>query len=202
MANGVGSALGSQPELRGTAGRLRTLCPAAALGGGAGAALLLSTPAGGFERIVPWLLAVGSLAILLPRRAEDLPGRGRGGRRPLVVAGGLFLVAIYGGYFGAAAGVLMLALLLVADADPLPRANAIKTVTLSVANGVAAIVFAFAAPVRWTAVLPLAAGCLAGSVIGPIVVRRANVTALRVVIAAAGLGLAIHLGIDAYDLGP
>ena len=199
VANGVGSALGSKPELRGTGRRLRILCPAAALGGATGAALLLLTPAGGFERVVPWLLGLGALAILLPRRQAPPPGPGAHGRRSAVVAGGLFLVAIYGGYFGAAAGVLMLALLLAADADSLPRANAIKSVVLSVANGVAAAAFAFVAPVRWSAVLPLAVGCLVGSRLGPSVVRRAPVRLVRVGIAVAGLALAVHLGLDAYD---
>jgi uncharacterized protein len=197
IANGVGSALGSRPELRGEGPRLLRLCAPAALGGAVGAALLLLTPSGSFERVVPWLLASASAALLLPRPAYE-PGAPRTRRRSVIVGGGLFTIAIYGGYFGAAAGVLMLALLLVADADPLPKANAIKTATLSAANGVAAVIFAFAAPVHWGAVLPLAAGCLVGSRCGPVVVRHAPVPVVRAVIAVAGLGLALHLGLDAY----
>ena len=77
-------------------------------------------------------------------------------------------------------------------------ANATKNVLLGVANTVAAVVFAFLAPVDWAAVLPLGIGCLIGSRLGPIVVRRAPVVLLRVVIGAAGLALAIRLGVQAY----
>jgi uncharacterized membrane protein YfcA len=199
VANGVGSALGSRPELRGEGRRVLRLCGPAALGGVVGATLLLLTPPGAFERVVPWLLAFASAAILLPRPAREV-GAPRTRRRAATVAIGLFLIAIYGGYFGAAAGVLMLALLLVADSDPLPKANAIKTATLSAANGVAAVVFAFAAPVHWDAVIPLAAGCLVGSRCGPVVVRHAPVPVVRAVIAVAGLALALHLGLDAYGV--
>jgi len=73
-----------------------------------------------------------------------------------------------------------------------------KNLLAGVANGIAAIAFAAFGPVRWMAVLPLAAGFLVGGRLGPSIVRRAPATALRVVIACAGLGLAAHLGITAY----
>ncbi len=98
-------------------------------------------------------------------------------------------MAIYGGYFGAAAGVMLLALLLVALPVSLLQGNAIKNVLLGVSNAVAAIGFAIFAPVDWRAVLPLAAGALVGSRLGPVVARHLPATALRVGIALAGLGL-------------
>lgn len=199
---GVGSILGSRPELVGQAPRLRTLAPIAAVGGLIGAALLLSTPAEGFEKLVPWLLGFASLTILIPRRpppvdgaAPLLPGR----LQQVVEAAALLLIAIYGGYFGAAAGVLLLALLLRVTHASLARANATKNVLLGVANTVAAIAFAFLAPVDWAAVLPLGLGCLIGSRLGPIVVRRAPSTILRALIGIAGLALAIRLGVQAYS---
>ncbi len=197
----IGSVLGSRPELKGQAARLRPLIPMALLGGAVGAALLLSTPAEGFEKAVPILLGFASLTILIPRRgpmtdpAEQVPPS----RRELVLQGaGIFLIAIYGGYFGAAAGVLLLALMLHTSRASLPRANAAKNALLGVANGIAALAFVFLAPVDWSAVIPLGLGCLIGARIGPIVVRVAPSRILRWVIGAAGLALATKLGIDAY----
>jgi uncharacterized membrane protein YfcA len=197
----IGSVLGSRPELKGQAAGLKPLVPMALLGGAVGAALLLSTPAEGFEKVVPLLLAFASLTILIPRRGSlnDPSVQVPRSRRELLTQGaGIFLIAIYGGYFGAAAGVLLLALMLHTSRASLPRANAAKNALLGVANGVAALAFVFLAPVDWSAVIPLGLGCLIGSRIGPIVVRVAPSRTLRWVIGAAGLALAIKLGIDAY----
>jgi uncharacterized membrane protein YfcA len=92
----------------------------------------------------------------------------------------------------------LLALLLGAGHATLAHANAGKNVILGAANAVAAVAFAFLAPVQWLAVIPLGIGCLLGSRFGPIVVRHAPATPLRILIGAAGLALAIKLGIDAY----
>lgn len=198
--NGVGSVLGSGPELDGQAPWLKRIAPVAALGGAAGAALLLSTPAEGFEKAVPILLAFASLAIVAPARAsadKDVSRR-RHTARVILESGALFAVCIYGGYFGAAAGVVILAILLRTGSATLAHANAGKNVILGIANGVAAVIFAIFAPVQWSAVIPLGLGCLIGSRIGPAVVRRAPAGPLRVAIGAAGLALAVKLGIDAY----
>ena len=108
-------------------------------------------------------------------------------------------IGIYGGYFGAAAGVLMLAMYLLGTGESLPRGNAMKNVVLGVANAVAAVGFIVFASIAWSAALPLAIGLFVGGRLGPRVVRRAPQTALRRVIAVAGLGLAIRLGIQAYS---
>jgi uncharacterized protein len=194
--NGIGSAWGSRPELAGQGRWLIRMAPVAAAGGGAGAVLLLTTPAGAFEKVVPVLLAVASLAIVAPRGTPH-PGHRR---RRVVVAEtvAIFGIALYGGYFGAAAGVLFLALLLNAGADSLAHANAAKNVLLGLANTVAAVLFVVLAPVHWAAVIPLGAGCLIGSRLGPVVVRHAPATPLRILIGVAGLALAVKLGFDAY----
>jgi uncharacterized membrane protein YfcA len=196
----IGSVLGSRPELRNRGAFLWPLIPVAVLGGAAGAALLLLTPAGGFEKVVPFLLGAAALTFLIPRRrpadgvAEALPGRRHRALQALAIGG----IAVYGGYFGAAAGVLMLALLLHTTRLHLPHANAAKNVLLGVANVVAAAGFVVLAPVQWSAVVPLGVGCLIGARIGPIVVRRSPATLLRWLIGAAGLALAVHLGVQAY----
>jgi uncharacterized protein len=199
--NGIGSIWGSRPELEGQRKWIMRIAPGAALGGVAGAALLLSTPAEGFERVVPILLGVASVAILIPRRGNRqarVADHQRHTTGVLLESGAIFLICIYGGYFGAAAGVMLLALLLGAGHTTLAHANAGKNVILGIANGVAAIIFAIFAPVQWPAVLALGIGCLIGSRLGPIVVRHAPAKPLRVVIGAAGVALAVKLGIDAY----
>ena len=197
---GIGSVLSSRPELKRQGPRIRRLAPMAMIGGTVGAVLLLSTPAEGFEKIVPWLIGFASLTILIPRRpvADGHVAAAPSSRMRLVEAVGMALICIYGGYFGAAAGVLILAMLLHTTHDTLPRANALKNAVLGCANGIAALIFAFLAPVDWAVVLPLGIGCLIGAWLGPKVVRWAPVTILRWLIGLAGLGLAIRLGVQAY----
>jgi uncharacterized membrane protein YfcA len=194
--NGIGSAWGSRPEIAGQERWLARSAPVAAAGGGAGAVLLLTTPPGAFEKLVPVLLAVASVAIVLPRTPSPLAARRRRAVVTEMVA--IFAIALYGGYFGAAAGVLFLALLLNAGAASLAHANAAKNVLLGLANTVAAALFVFFAPVHWTAMIVLGFGGLIGSRLGPIVVRHAPATLLRILIGVAGLILAVKLGVTAY----
>lgn len=191
----VGSVSGSRPELVGQSARMRRLVPVGAAGGLAGGVLLLATPSGDFKRIVPWLIALASLS-LLRRRPALLAHRGDRDGAALLVA--VFVIGLYGGYFGAAAGVVLLALLLFATTESVPRASAAKNLILGVANGLAAILFAIASPVRWLDALPLAAGLLIGGRLGPVVIRRAPPRPLLATIAAAGIGLACYLGVQAY----
>jgi uncharacterized membrane protein YfcA len=172
--------------------------PVTALGGAAGAGLLRVTPAGAFERIVPFLVAGAALVLLLQPSIRAAAAR-RGSRHTgAAVVGGLVAAAVYGGYFGAAAGVLMLALVLVGLPVSLARGNALKAVLLGAANAVAAVGFAVLGPVPWWAVLPLALGLLVGGWCGPAVVRRLPAAPLRVGIALAGLALAVGLAVQAY----
>jgi uncharacterized membrane protein YfcA len=188
-----GSALGSRPELRGQWPWIRQWAVVAAAGGAAGAALLLCTPGHLFGRVVPFLLVVASAALLLqPRITTWREGRFRRLDRYLL-PGGLFAVSVYDGYFGAGSGVMVLALLLLTVDQDLRRANALKNVLLGVSDVVAAVGFALFGPVRWTAALPLAVGLLAGSLVGPSATRRVPPGLLRVLVACAGMGLAIRL---------
>jgi uncharacterized protein len=198
--NGVGSIAGSRPELAGQRRRLLRVAPMAAIGGVAGATLLLTTPAEGFEKIVPLLLGFASLAILVPMRPppDAHPGPRRRTARAVAEAAAIAAICVYGGYFGAAAGVLLLAMMMRTGDTSLAHANAVKNVILGVANTSAAVVFAIVAPVQWPAVLVLGLGCLVGSRLGPVVVRHAPSGPLRVAIGLAGIGLAIKLGLDAY----
>lgn len=197
VASGAGSALGSRTELRGQAGQVRRLAAFAVAGGATGAGVLLLTPAGAFERVVPFLVGLASLLLLAQPRVRRLRREtiGDGGR--WLVPTGTYLIGVYGGYFGAAAGVMLLAVLLVATEETLVRANALKNILLWMANGVAAIGFALLADVQWTAAAPLAVGCLVGGALGPAVARRVPETPLRLVVALAGIGLAVRLWMTA-----
>lgn len=200
----VGSVSASRPELAGQRRRLGRHVPAGVLGGTAGAALLMLTPSSAFERIVPALIALASVAMLLSRPPAELAVEGAAERLrhphrdPWWLPLGTFTVAIYGGYFGAAAGVLMLAMYLLTTGEGMPRGNALRNVVLGAANGVAALAFVVFGSVDWPAALPLALGLFAGGRLGPGIVRRAPQGLLRRVIALAGLALAVHLAVQAW----
>ncbi|MCZ2825017.1 MULTISPECIES: sulfite exporter TauE/SafE family protein [unclassified Modestobacter] len=202
VLSGVGAVSASRPELTGQRARLLRLGPVGLLGGVVGAVLLLSTPSGAFEKLVPFLIAGAAVAILVQRPPRELAAEGATGRPArdhwgLVL--GTFAASVYAGYFGAAAGVLLLAVYLLATGEGVPRSNALKNVVLALANGVAALGYAFFADVAWLAALPLAIGFLLGGRLGPRVVRRVPQTLLRRLIAAAGLALAVRLGFDAFS---
>jgi uncharacterized membrane protein YfcA len=200
MFSGLGAVAGSRPELAGQGRQVLRLAALTAVGGAAGAALLLATPSRWFEYVAPVLIAAGSLAMFRSRPAapETLAdGQARPGwASRLAVLG----VAVYLGYFGAAGGIVLLAVLLRVVAGPLARVNAVKNVIGGAANAVAGLGFAVFGPVRWAAVLPLAVGFLAGGWTGPTIVRRLPATGLRVFIGCVGLALAIRLGLSAYGV--
>jgi uncharacterized membrane protein YfcA len=197
----VGAAANSRVELTGQGAAVRRFALLSLIGGASGAGLLLVTPPGTFELIVPFLVAVGSVVLLLQpwikRCAAERGGDGPPRTNPAVVAG-ILCVSIYGGYFGAAAGVLMLALLLVGLPVSLLQGNALKNVLLGLANAMAAVGFAMFGPVQWSAVLPLAVGLLLGAWFGPALARRLPAGLLRVGIATAGMGLAVSLAVQTY----
>jgi uncharacterized membrane protein YfcA len=195
---GVGAAAGSRQELAGQGARVRRLGLVTALGGAAGAAILLLTPATTFEAAAPVLIGGASLVLLAQPPPGDATAAGAGRERSWPRLAALFFVAVYVGYFGAAGGILMLAVLIPMLGQPLARTNAVKNVINGLANGVAAVGFAAFGPVRWAAVLPLSAGFLIGGWIGPALVRRIPGRLLQILIALGGIGLAIRLGLTAY----
>jgi uncharacterized protein len=188
-----GSALASKPELRDKAAWLRRWTPVAAVGGAAGSALLLLTPSDVFARVVPFLVAAGSLALLLEPRLSAWRQRRASQQPGAALAVGLVALSIYNGYFGAGSGVMILTLLLVMVDRDLPRANALKNMLIGAASVVSAAIFTIAGSVDWSHVVPLAIGMLGGSRIGPLVARRLPANVLRGLVVALGMGLAIDL---------
>ena len=193
-----GAAAGSRPELSGQRARLVRLCVITAVGGAFGGLLLLLTPPGAFTVVVPWLIGGASVVLLagprLRARGERATAAGLGPATGIAAFG----VAVYGGYFGAAAGVLMLALLSTVWTQSLARSNAAKNIATGAANLIAAVVFAFTGKVYWPAAVALGVGSVLGSWVGPLIVRRLPPGPLRVGIALAGLGLAAVLAWQAF----
>ncbi|GAA1083921.1 sulfite exporter TauE/SafE family protein [Tsukamurella spumae] len=190
VAVGGGSIASSASELVKNRPQMRLLAVLAVAGGVVGSTLLLLAPGSTFEAVVPALIAVAAVAILLQPRLRERPEVARLARHYPV---GVFLVAVYGGYFGAGAGVMILALTLVATSEPLWRAAMLKSWVLALANLVAAIGFAIFGPVHWPAAIAMAIGGFLGGWCGPPVVARIDAGRLRVVVAICGLGLAAWL---------
>jgi uncharacterized membrane protein YfcA len=188
-----GSALASKPELDGKAPWLLRWTPVAAVGAATGSALLLLTPSSVFARVVPFLVAAGSLALLFEPRLRAWRQRHGGRHRKLALPAGLVALSLYNGYFGAGAGVMILTLMLVLVDDHLPTANALKNMLLGAAAVVSAAIFVLFGSVDWSAAVPLALGMVVGSRFGPLVARRLPAGLLRWLIVLLGMGLAVYL---------
>jgi uncharacterized membrane protein YfcA len=215
----VSGAYGYRRELAGQRGRLIRLGIAAVIGGLTGAILLLSLPASAFTLIVPALILIACVLVLIQprmgarlaaRRARaagedgdggaDRGGDGDGGGRASgadhvgpVLAGGMLLSGAYGGYFGAAQGVLVIGLLGSFLDESLQRVNAAKNVLVALVNATAAIVFILFAHVSWLAVLLIAAGSTVGGLLGAKFGRRLPPTALRLLVVVIGIIAAVKL---------
>ncbi len=192
VLTGAGSVLSSKPELAGQGRRVFRLGAITAAGGAAGATVLLVTPGSTFTVVVPVLIGGASLVLLVQPRIKSLsPAAGSGNR--LVQGAALFAVALYVGYFGAAAGVLLLVVLSMMTDESLITVNAVKNAVSGMANALAATCFAVFGEVRWTFVAPLAAGFLLGGLVGPKIARKVPAGPFRVVVSLCGIGLAVQV---------
>lgn len=197
VGNSIGGVASAQPELRGMRSRIVKFGAVGAVGGLVGALLLLALPAGVFEHVVPWLVALGAVVLLLRPWLIRLHA-GRVDEQHPAVPGLIGVISIYGGYFGAGAGTLLTAAFGAVMHDSLARLSALRSVVLGAANGVAALVFITTGRVDWAMAIPLGLGTVAGSALGPPILRRVPEGPLRVVVALAGFGLALdlYLGLD------
>jgi len=202
VSNTVGLVPGSlsgvvayRDELRGQRPRLLVLGGASLAGGVTGAALLLALPGSVFKHIVPVLILVACVLVALqPRLSARLAHRHdrhvHGG--PVLFAT-VFATGVYGGYFGAAQGVILVSLLGIFVADDLQRLNATKNVLALAVNGVAALVFIAASHVSWEAAGLIALGSVVGGQVGGVLGRRIPAPLLRVVIIVVGVSAAVAL---------
>ncbi|MCQ4083960.1 sulfite exporter TauE/SafE family protein [Streptomyces sp. RB6PN25] len=187
----VSAVVGYRRELAGLRTLLLRLGVAALTGGVVGAALLLTLPAGIFATVVPVFIAMALVLVMLQprlaRRVAARPGGAAGARTSAILSAGVFTTGVYGGYFGAAQGVLLLGLLGAVLHEDLQRINAVKNVLALLVNAVAAVVFLFVAHFDWSAVLLIAAGSVIGGQAGARLGRRLSSTVLRAVIVVVGL---------------
>jgi uncharacterized protein len=192
----ISGAIGYRDELAGQRRRILVLGAASLAGGTIGAVLLLSLPGSAFEAIVPVLIAVALvLVVIQPRLSRALAARRERARPhggPLLWLGVLG-TGVYGGYFGAAQGVILLALTGIAIPEDLQRLNALKNVLAALVNGVAAVIFIFAAHVAWAPALLLAVGSTGGGQLGARIGRRLPPVVLRGVIVVVGIAAIVHL---------
>lgn len=196
----VSGAIGYRRELRGQRGRVLRFSAVTLVGALTGAVLLTTLPTSAFDTIVPVLVAVAVLLVIVqPRLARALQRRREragtvterdGGP---VLRAGLLLSSVYGGYFGAAQGVLYLALMGLLLPEDLQRVNAVKNVLGAVANGTAALFFLVVADFDWRAVLLIAIGSALGGQLGARIGRRLAPGALRAVIVLVGTAAIVQL---------
>jgi uncharacterized membrane protein YfcA len=196
----ISGSFGYRRELAGQRARAKPLVISAALGGLTGALLLLVLPASAFARIVPILILVACVLVaiqprlsrwVVERRERQGPDARHNGGPVLLL--GVYLTGIYGGYFGAAQGVILIALLSILIDDDLQRLNGLKNVIAAVVNSVAAIIFILVAPVAWPAAILLAIGSTTGGLIGARIGRRLSPLVLRTGIILIGTIVAVRL---------
>lgn len=192
----VSGAVGYRRELAGQRERLLTLGLAASAGGITGSILLLVLPASAFKTIVPFFIGLALVLILAQKQIGRLLGdrrrAGSQGMSPGALAG-TFFTGIYGGYFGAAQGILMLSVLGLTIDDRLQRLNGAKVVTTGLTNLIAAVVFVLAAHVAWGAAGLIAAGSIIGGMLGARFGRKLSPTMLRALIVVVGVVAIVRL---------
>lgn len=186
----VSGAVGYRKELSGPRSRVARFSVAALLGGASGAILLVVLPPGVFRVVAPALIAVALVLVVIePWLGERLEAWREAapphGSRSMIVA--IFLTSVYGGYFGAGQGVILLAVMAVLMAEPLQQVNALKNVLQAVDNGMSALMFAILAQVDWFPVVLLAVGAIVGGQIGAKVGRQLPAAVLRAVIVVIGV---------------
>ncbi|MUM05905.1 MULTISPECIES: sulfite exporter TauE/SafE family protein [unclassified Mycolicibacterium] len=190
MSNSVGlvpgnftGAYGYRHELSGQRSRILRLGAVSLAGATVGAVLLLKLPPGAFTTVVPWLILLAGVLVLaqpLLRRALDAHlGTQRTTDHALPLYTGIFGCAIYGGYFGAAQGIIMMALFGLFVSENLQRLNGVKNICVGLANSVAAVIFIAVGQVAWLPALLLAVGSTIGGYIGARIGRRLPPNALR-----------------------
>lgn len=196
----VSGAIGYRRELRGQRRRVLLLGVVALAGALAGAALLITLPSSAFDMIVPALIGVALFLVVLQPWLARLTQRRRERRGTTphpnggaLLPGGLLLASAYGGYFGAAQGIIYLALMGMFLDESLQRINAVKNVLGAIVNGAAAAFFLFVADFDWTAVLLIAVGSAVGGQFGALIGRRMPPAALRAVIVAVGTVAIVQL---------
>ncbi|MFF5292652.1 sulfite exporter TauE/SafE family protein [Paractinoplanes globisporus] len=192
----VASVFGSRADLVGQGRRVRAILPTSLVGSVGGCALLLLTPERAFELVVPFLVLAAAATLAFQERLRGLVGHPRAmspRRAKVTLQAVVFVGAIYGGYFGAALGVMYVAALALILDEPLKRINALKNVLSAAVGLVTVVVFSFFADVHWGAVLVLAPATIVGGYAGAKVARRLPARVLRYLIVTFGTVIGLVL---------
>ncbi len=188
----LGATLSQRADLAGQGARAARILPAAAVGGVLGALLLLRTGEAAFDAIVPYLILLASLLLAVQGKLRAwLLARAPHTRSAAIAAIPVGLAAVYGGYFGAGMGVMVLAALAIVLEDSLTRLNALKQTVSLVVNVAAAVVFLFSGRVDWPFALVMFVCSLAGGWIGGRIASRIPPAVLRWVVVTIGVAVAI-----------
>jgi uncharacterized membrane protein YfcA len=195
VAGGVTAVHGYRAELEGAGRTVKRLAPASLLGGVIGAVLLLVLPAEAFQAIVPVLIGLGLVLVLLgPRLQARAAARHEAGVAPaswhgVALTAGVLVAGIYGGYFGAAQGILLVGLMSMVLSAGIQRITAIKNVLATTVNAVAALIFVIVArdQIDWRVVGLISAGTFVGGYLGARIGRRLSPKVLRAIILVIGV---------------
>jgi uncharacterized membrane protein YfcA len=207
VGGGITGTFGYRRELGAHRRELRSLLPASLLGGVTGAVLLLILPDDAFRTIVPVLIAIGLVMVVWGPALQRRAARGRdagsdSGRlstltrpRLAVVLGGIYLLGIYGGYFGAAQGVLIVGLMSVLTAEGIQSITGLKNLLATAVNAIAAVTFLIISPesVDWSVVALIAAGATVGGVVGARFGRRLPPLLMRALIVVVGVAAILRM---------
>jgi uncharacterized protein len=194
VPGGISGVIGYRRELRGQWRRAGTLAVGTTIGAVIGGVLLLKLPSAVFDAVVPILILL-SCVLMAVRPSPS--GHGAGRNRIGLAVVGAFLTGIYGGYFGAAQGIILLAVLRLCFDDDLQRLNGVKNVLAGLANAVAATYFIVVAHIAWGPALLIAIGSIVGAQLGARYGRRLPQEALRRVVIVAGVIVAGILAVRA-----
>lgn len=187
--------VGYRRELVGQRDRIIRYGIAAAAGGLTGGLILLAAPESAFEAVVPFLILLACVLMAIqPRLARFMAARrGAEAGHPMALTIAVYLTGIYGGYFGAAQGVILIALLAIFLTDDLQRLNGLKNWIAGVVNGVAAILFILVAPIDYEVAALLAVGSIVGGQVGATIGRRLPAPVLRATVVTVGLVVATRM---------
>jgi uncharacterized membrane protein YfcA len=196
----LAGALGFRRELAKAPRLLGLLLPPALLGGALGAWLLLRTPSRVFSSVVPYLVLAATVLLALQRplrrlvrAADSADGEVHGGARAVGLVAGQLLVSIYGGYFGAGMGILMLAALGLYGIADIHQRNGLKNVLSAVINGVAGLYFAFSGAIAWADALILGVGAVVGGYAGAALGRKLSRSVAEWIVVAIGVAMTVAL---------
>lgn len=200
----IASIWGYRRELAGTGPWIRLLIIPSLIGGIIGTCLVAQRDPEEFQRLVPWLILTATTLFLLQPAISQWTGIGKPHAAPSVgLKVGLiafqFLVALYGGYFGAGIGILMLSALALMGISDIHRMNGVKTILASAINGVSVVLFIWLDKVNWSMAVPMIVSAIIGGYLGASIARRLDKKLVRYAVVAIGLVLSTFYFLKIYS---